>query len=304
MGGCFGVFEREDIVFGSVHYYVVKEISRGGKAVVHLVRNASTHQLYALKSITAFENQEKEVALREVSLLEKFKNHPNLVHMYDHTVAQNSDGKGEQIYILLQYFPNGTVQDLIDTMEKEKRTLPENEVLRILNGISLGLSVLHKNDPPLAHCDIKPLNILLGEDNLPVIIDFGSVTDVTNIDKNFAALKRNIQEQMHSLTTPSYCPPELVDLKGIFEDFVLDERIDIWSLGCLLYALAFHMNPFDLEVLKGGSLRMAIHSGNFSFPSQQTYSKDIEGLISSMIVVNPQDRPYIDTILNNIKMLT
>jgi serine/threonine kinase 16 len=70
----------------------------------------------------------------------------------------------------------GSLQDMIERMAKEKEYMSEPTILRIFIGICEGVACLHHAEPPLAHRDIKPHNILLGDNNKPVLMDFGSVS--------------------------------------------------------------------------------------------------------------------------------
>jgi serine/threonine kinase 16 len=78
-------------------------------------------------------------------------------------------------------------------------------------------------------------------------------------------------EEAEKFTTPAYRAPELYD-KGLDQDVLhVDESIDVWALGCVLYAMAYLENPFDSTVLRGGNLKLAVLSGQITFPPQPKY---------------------------------
>lgn len=112
-----------------------------------------------------------------------------------------------------------------------------------------------------------------------------------------------LQQVANETTTESYCAPELMSVGGTFQDETVDTRVDIWSLGCCLYAGAFKMNPFDNEVSRGGSLKLAINNAKFSFPSKHPYSKGLIQLITSLVVREPSKRPLIDSVISVIQTL-
>ncbi len=103
-------------------------------------------------------------------------------------------------------------------------------------------------------------------------------------------------EDASETSTPVYRAPELFDIDPHSEDLAIDESVDIWvskmtltyvtykvhssdivhwshsynfivkALGCVLYAMAYHDNPFELAVARGGSLRLAVNNAKLDFP--------------------------------------
>lgn len=111
--------------------------------------------------------------LKEVEILSEFKNVPNLINMIDYQEHKKKDGS--EVFILLQYCPNGNLFDLIE--EKCKIGLNdginnEQELYKIINDISNGLRVMHSKK--VTHRDIKIENVLKGDDQNWKICDFGS----------------------------------------------------------------------------------------------------------------------------------
>lgn len=86
-----------------------------------------------------------------------------------------------------------------------------------------------------------------------------------------------------------YRAPELFDVKT---GRTLDEKVDIWSLGCTLYAVAYGFSPFETE---GSSVAMAVLSGRYRHPSSG-YSERLTKLIDAMLVLDPAQRPDIQKV--------
>lgn len=95
-----------------------------------------------------------------------------------------------------------------------------------------------------------------------------------------------------------YRAPELFDVKT---ETVLDEKVDIWSLGCTLYAMAYGQSPFEVSLNdQGGSIALAVLNGQFKFPSDNRYSKEFQDLISWMLQVDPKSRPDIQQVKQDL----
>ena len=97
-----------------------------------------------------------------------------------------------------------------------------------------------------------------------------------------------------------YRAPELFDVQT---DTELTEQVDIWSLGCTLYAMAYLHSPFETPSTteQGGSLALAISNGAYSWPADDPYSDAVRTLISQCLARDPAARPSIDELIMRIK---
>jgi serine/threonine kinase 16 len=86
-----------------------------------------------------------------------------------------------------------------------------------------------------------------------------------------------------------YRAPELFDVKT---GKTLDEKVDIWSLGCTLYAVAYGFSPFETD---GSSIAMAVLSGRYRHPGG--YSEKLTKLIDACLVVDSAERPDIQKVI-------
>ncbi|PVG04362.1 Pkinase-domain-containing protein [Serendipita vermifera] len=148
---------------------------------------------------------------------------------------------------------------------------------------------------PYAHRDIKPGNVMLSDDGQPILMDFGS-TIVARIHIRTRGEALTQQDLAAEQSTMTFRAPELFDVKtGI----TLDEKVDIWSLGCTLYALAYNRSPFELAEQAGGSIAMAAMNGQYKHPpaASSAYSQGLRNLIDACMVVDPTERPDIHRVL-------
>jgi serine/threonine kinase 16 len=87
-----------------------------------------------------------------------------------------------------------------------------------------------------------------------------------------------------------YRAPELFDVKT---GKTLNEKVDIWSLGCTLYAAAYGVSPFETD---GSSIAMAVLSGRYRHPGG--YSEKLTKLIDACLVVDVDKRPDIQQVID------
>ncbi|KAJ8591753.1 other/NAK protein kinase [Rhizopogon salebrosus TDB-379] len=148
---------------------------------------------------------------------------------------------------------------------------------------------------PYAHRDLKPGNVMIADDGItPILMDFGSTIKARiRIDNRSQALLQ--QDIAAEQSTMAYRAPELFDVKtGI----ALDEKVDIWSLGCTLFALAYSHSPFEntQTTEQGGSIAMAVLNAQYKHPNS-AYSQGLKDLIDGMLKINPKDRPDIHQVI-------
>ena len=144
--------------------------------------------------------------------------HPNIVTVYDFREANGT------AYLVMQYVEGETLQAIL----KREKTLPETEIREILDPILDGLDQVHK--AKFLHRDIKPDNIVIRKDGVPMLIDFG-------------AARLALGEKSKSLTaivTPGYAPFEQYASRGNQGPWS-----DIYAMGAVLYRCITGERPPD-----------------------------------------------------------
>lgn len=284
-------------------------------------------------------------AIKEIKNYHRFSNSntPYIIQSIDESINQEKDGS-KAICILLPYFEK-SLQDIINYNVLNNQVMEEDEILNIFIGICRGLQIMHKfkkvtppritnstveleeeadlllppdsDDEesmstnngtelqeltPFAHRDIKPANVMLSAEGLPVLVDLGSCSKARlSIKSRQQALTLTDFAQEHC--TLPYRAPELIDVETNSE---IDEKSDIWSLGCLLFACCFGLSPFEkLELEQGANITVAISSGKYSIPNdRKDYSDELIDLIESCLKLNPKERPAVDELLDTTLELT
>lgn len=136
---------------------------------------------------------------------------------------------------------------------------------------------------------------------------------------NYNAAQR-LQDDAAERCSMTYRAPELFNVQSPSS---IDERTDIWvsghslfliksnlnctfsrqSLGCLLYALCHYKSPFDEVFERGDSVALAASSGTLHFPQGSGVNSSFNDLISTMLVVDQKERPFIADVLQSIEAL-
>lgn len=172
--------------------------------------------------------------------------------------------------MVLEYAPNGNMFAFI----RKRSKISEPELKKMFLQVCEAIAYMHKKK--ILHRDLKPENILLSEERTVKLCDFGWSAQCSKIRMTFCG-------------TYEYMAPE------IFAHKRYDERIDIWSLGVLLYELLHGYSPF-----KGES---AIHIYKNMLKGECQFKQDIDplakDLISRILRVKPEDRISINDILSH-----
>lgn len=141
----------------------------------------------------------------------------------------------------------------------------------------------------------------------PILMDLGSLApSPTPITSRSLALQ--VQDTAAEHSTMPYRAPELFDVKT---GSVIDTKVDIWSLGCTLYACLVGKSPFEARSDEtGGSLSMCVLGGDWRFPDEGRGKKKVgEGEIAESVKevvrrclkVEPSERPDVDELVKLVE---
>jgi serine/threonine protein kinase len=253
-----------------------KEIGKGQFGTVYLATDESTLEKKAVKVIN-FKRLGPEVFTyinSEINIIKKF-NHINIARYYDQFEAKNN------IYIVMEYCNSGTLLNYL----KQKKILTEEEALYFFKQIISGYKYVKENN--IVHRDLKLENIMLHKPNglkpnglKPERQDERKCNkesirlQVKIVDFGLAKIIGKETEVMESiLGSPIYMAPELINRKRY------TSKVDIWSLGIILYELLFGFTPFRSTSTK--YLKEVINDKELVFPKKINTS--LERLIRQML---------------------
>ena len=262
-------------------YYLDNLIAEGGYALIYKIQSVADNKFYALKKITIQSSSHKKQIKREIKIWKELSKFSNIVELIDFQWGE------KHAYIIMELCEEGTLLDYVNNYEGN---IPELEALQIFNQILLGVNAMHSQNPPIAHRDLKIENILKKKRNYK-LCDFGSASDEVfdpKISDEFVKEQNFANFEKHS--TLYYRAPEMCDRYG---ENVVNEKVDIWSLGCVLYTMVFKEQPFM------NAQKLEIINGNYNFPrdEQKLYSEKFLDLIRVMLTPNPNDRPNVIQIM-------
>ncbi len=206
-------------------YTVLKELGRGGQAVVFLALQLSTGRKVAVK--VTYEGplaDERSQARfnREVRALAALQ-HPNIVAILD--TGRTADGNR---YIAMDYIAGCSLDEYMKYRHKKDPTDP-SKLLRMFLKICGAMNVAHSQS--IIHRDLKPTNIRVDERGEPHILDFGLAR--TMMDRFIVGSDRPVSITGEFLGSIPWCSPEQAE----GNPDKIDIRTDVYSLGVILYQM-------------------------------------------------------------------
>lgn len=214
-------------------------IGYGGSSAVYLAQPRNSDQKVAVKVFLPRSTMDSQAQkgfyrrfLREAQAASDL-DHPHILSIYSYGEHQGLP------YIVMPYYPGGTLSDYV----KHEGPLSLRMAQSYLEQIADALDYAHTHG--CVHCDVKPANILLGEDGQVVLSDFGIVR---LLDGTSLTAQQSMKSPETLMGTPDYISPE----QALGEP--LDGRSDVYSLGVTLYFLLTGEPPFRSD----SSIAMAL----------------------------------------------
>ena len=213
----------QDPLVGQVldgRYRVDARIAVGGMATVYRAVDTRLDRVLALKVMhpaLAADGSFVERFIREAKSVARLA-HPNVVQVFD----QGADGS--YVYLAMEYIAGCTLRDVL----RERGALQPRAALDILEPVLAALGAAHRAG--FVHRDMKPENVLIGDDGRVKVADFGLVRSVDAVTSTTGAV----------LGTVSYLAPEQIEQAG-----AADPRVDVYACGVVLYEMLTGEKPHE-----------------------------------------------------------
>uniref|UniRef100_I3J457 Serine/threonine-protein kinase ULK3 n=1 Tax=Oreochromis niloticus TaxID=8128 RepID=I3J457_ORENI len=246
-------------------FILTERLGSGTYATVYKAyRKGNSREVVAVKVVgkKTLNKASTENLLTEIEILKTVR-HPHIVQLKDF------QWDAENIYLILEWCSGGDLSRFI----RSRRILPESVARRFLQQIACALQFLHERN--ISHLDLKPQNILLSGSILKLhwkLSNFG-----------FAQYMSPWDEQSVLRGSPLYMAPEMVCRRQY------DSRVDLWSVGVILYEAMFGRAPFASKSY--AELEEKIRSNQpIELPPGARVSKDCRDLLLRLLERNPDAR--------------
>lgn len=218
-------------------YRISSAIGAGGMGEVYLAKDTELERSIALKILPkniASDAERVQRFIQEARVVSAL-NHPNILTIHEIGLENGTR------FIASEYVEGRTLGQILDQDDLELK-----EALEIAVQIASALEVAHRHK--IVHRDIKPENIMVRDDGLVKVLDFGIAkllaenVNSSPVDAEAPTRARVMTKVGMILGTVNYMSPE--QTRGLA---TIDERTDIWSLGVVMFEMLTRRLPFDGE---------------------------------------------------------
>lgn len=204
-------------------YRIIEQLGQGGMATVYKAYHAALDRYVALKVLhAAFHDDQTFTARfqREARVVARLE-HPNIVPIYDYSEHE------ARPYLVMKYIEGDTLKARLN-----KGPLSSHEIEQVVDSVGFALAYAHQQG--ILHRDIKPSNVLIANDGVMYLADFGLA--------RIASAGESTLSSDSIMGTPQYISPEQAMGK---KD--LDAGTDIYSFAVMLYEMVVGQVPFSAD---------------------------------------------------------
>ena len=246
------------------HYKVLNKLGEGGMGVVYKALDTTLNRNVALKFLPPH-------LTRDPSIRKRFINEARAASSLDHhnicNIHEINETDDNQFYICMAYYEGETLSQKL-----KKGPLPYDESLNIFIKVAQGLMAAH--DKNIIHRDIKPANIIITDKGEVKIVDFGLAT----------LASEKLTESFSTKGTIAYMAPELI--RGLPGDY----RVDIWSLGVVLFEMLTGQRPFKGEYPEPMMYAIVNEEPDSLAQYLNNVPESLQSIIDKLLKKDPEER--------------
>ena len=250
-------------------FTILQKVGQGNYGSVYKIQNNKTGQILAAK-ICKIESNNTESFYKEINMLKQCDS-PYILKYYSSYLKNNT------IWMVLEFCDGGS---LLDIMRITNKFYTEKEIASIIKMVLKGLQFLHAQRK--IHRDIKAGNILLTDEGVAKLGDFGVSAQLTN----------SISKKVSKIGTPYWMSPEVISQKSY------DSKCDIWSLGITCIEMAEGEPPYS-EVRTFLVMKKILNNPPKGLTNPNLWSNDFNDFVQKCLIVNPAQRPTAAQLLNH-----
>ncbi|KAI4163764.1 MAG: hypothetical protein LQ342_002537 [Letrouitia transgressa] len=269
-------------------YRTGKELGKGGFAICYEghQRGKSGSTVYALKIVKSkFPQKKLEDKFRTELQIHSKMQHPNIVEFHKAFAFE------ENTYVVLELCPNGSVQDMVRT--RKGISLPE--VRRLVVQLCGAVKYMHARN--VIHRDLKMGNLFLDREMNVKIGDFGLAAVLVAPGEHESNQIKGFSRRTTLCGTPNYIAPEILDKSKGGHDL----KVDIWALGCIVYAMLTARPPFQAS--SSTEIYEKAKTVNYSWPASEAcrsfIPEEVKDLVAGLLKPNPEERLGLDDVVDH-----
>ncbi|XP_062560634.1 myosin-IIIb-like isoform X2 [Armigeres subalbatus] len=258
-------------------YDLLDLIGEGTYGEVYSAKDKHTGRKYAVKILETIADNIEEIE-EEYLVLRDLSKHPNIPDFAGLYLKRGATVEDDQLWFVLELCTGGSVTDLVQGLRNRGARLTNNQIAYILRETVQALVFLHENH--CMHRDIKGHNILLTENGLVKLVDFG-------VSSHLAA---TMARRNTSVGTPYWMAPEVIACEQQL-DQSYDSRCDVWSVGITAIELA-EGDPPLCELHPMRALFQIPRNPPPRLNHPENYSAMLSDFISECLVKDLEQRPF------------